>query len=143
MRTPEKKKGPTRWNNAFKIKWTEEHPCMKASRKGENHAFCEVCRTDFSISHGGLNDVTHHVNTEKHKSNAKAMRNTMKMTFQPQKQRNTIINAEVLFQGFLTRAQSARNLERSIIIPRLAKKCIRSVESHVSIHVEEQRQHTL
>jgi hypothetical protein len=44
---------------------------IKASRKGVKHCFCELCRSDFSISHGGLGDVTRHINTDKHKSNAK------------------------------------------------------------------------
>ena len=53
MQTPEKKKPPPRWVNKFKPSWTTEFKCIKASRKGDGHAFCDMCRSDFSISHGG------------------------------------------------------------------------------------------
>ena len=55
----------------FKTAWTDEFHFIKYSRKGNKFAFCEFCRTDFSINHGGHSDVTKHVGTAKHKGNAK------------------------------------------------------------------------
>ena len=44
---------------------------ISSSRKGINYAFCRVCRTDVSISHGGRNDLEIHIRTAKHKTNEK------------------------------------------------------------------------
>jgi len=30
---------------------------VKASRKGENFAFCKLCNSDFAIGHGGAHDI--------------------------------------------------------------------------------------
>ena len=51
--------------------WTDEFHFIIHSRKGNKFAFCEFCRTDFSINHRGHSDVTKHVGTAKHKGNAK------------------------------------------------------------------------
>ena len=56
--TPEKKKAHLRYDNVFKTAWTDEVHFIKHYRKGNKFAFCEFCRTDFSINHGGHSDVT-------------------------------------------------------------------------------------
>ena len=45
----------------------EAYPCLVASRKGEEFAHCTICKTDFSVKHGGLNDCTKHVRGKSHK----------------------------------------------------------------------------
>jgi len=60
---PEKKKARLRYDNVFKTAWTDEVHFIKHSRKGINLQFCEFCRTDFSINHGGHSGVTKHVGT--------------------------------------------------------------------------------
>ena len=60
---PEKKKARLRYDNVFKTAWTDEFHFIKHSRKGNKFAFCEFCRTDFSINHGCHSDVTKHVGT--------------------------------------------------------------------------------
>ena len=55
---PEKKKARLRYDNVIKTAWTDEFHFIKHSRKGNRFAFCEFCRTDFSINHGGHSDVT-------------------------------------------------------------------------------------
>jgi hypothetical protein len=57
--TPEQKKARLRLDNV----WTDEFHFIKHSRKGNKLAFCEFCRTDVSINHGGHSDVTKHVDT--------------------------------------------------------------------------------
>ena len=96
------KHNPARWDNTSKRSWTDKHTFIKTSRKGVKHAFSELCRYDFSISHGGYNDVTRHIGTMKHTSSAKAVTGTSSVmkVFQP-KQANLAINAELLFQGFV------------------------------------------
>jgi hypothetical protein len=68
--TPEKK-ARLRYDNVFKTAWNDEFHFIKHSRKGNKFAFCEFCRTDFSIIHGGQSDGTKYVGTAKHKGNAK------------------------------------------------------------------------
>ena len=49
-------------------------PGIAASKKkGIHFAFCKYCNIDFSISHGGFNDVTRHVDNQTHKKNARVV----------------------------------------------------------------------
>lgn len=41
------------------------------SKKGDQFAFCTFCHFDFSISHGGKNDIEKHRETEKHRDSYK------------------------------------------------------------------------
>ena len=66
METPENKGAHLRFDNIFKTAWTDKFHFIKHSRKGNKLAFCEFCRIDFSINHGGQSDVTKHVGTAKH-----------------------------------------------------------------------------
>ncbi|KAK5921280.1 hypothetical protein CgunFtcFv8_024997 [Champsocephalus gunnari] len=75
MEIPEKKKPTKRWDNVFKAKWTVDHPFIKVSRRGEKHAFCELCRSDFSICHGGQMPV---VNEATGKNIASALKASLK-----------------------------------------------------------------
>jgi hypothetical protein len=43
--TPEKKKARLRYDNVFKTAWTDEFHFIKHSRKVNQFAFCEFCRT--------------------------------------------------------------------------------------------------
>ena len=49
----------------FIPEYTNLWPVLKLSKIGDNHAFCEVCKTDFFISHGGGDDCHRHVSTKK------------------------------------------------------------------------------
>ena len=49
----------------FIPEYTNLWPVLKPSKIGDNHAFCEVFKTDFSISHGGQDDCRCHVSTKK------------------------------------------------------------------------------
>ena len=48
-------------------KWSDKHSFIKQSRKGDTFTFCEFCRSDFSVGHGGKNDVKKHIATPKHR----------------------------------------------------------------------------
>ena len=50
----------------FIADYTNLWPVLKPSKAGEYYAFCNVCNTDFSISHGSW-----HVSTKKHVKVAK------------------------------------------------------------------------
>ena len=50
--------------------WETEFPFLSKSKKGEHYARCKLCETDFSIAHGGKNDIDgkgKHITTNKHK----------------------------------------------------------------------------
>ena len=51
----------------FRQAYCKTWPCISPSSKGDNMAFCKLCRTDFSISHGGANDVMRHCKSERHR----------------------------------------------------------------------------
>lgn len=49
-------------------KWGREaYPYLTKSNIGQSHAFCKICCTDFSVSHGGKSDVSQHEKSAKHK----------------------------------------------------------------------------
>ena len=52
----------------FKKSYSNDWPCIGRSRLGPNHAYCTLCRADFSIKHGGRNDCLRHTESAKHKS---------------------------------------------------------------------------
>ena len=56
-----KKRRSAGGSGKFKASWNLP-PHIVRSRKGIKFAKCRLCRNDFSVSHGGFNDVTHHVN---------------------------------------------------------------------------------
>ena len=50
----------------FITDYTNLWPVLKPSKAGEYYAFCDVCKTDFSISHSSRDDYRQHVLTKKH-----------------------------------------------------------------------------
>lgn len=64
----------------FKSSWTEEFPSIIQSHVDSNHAFCKACRVDFNIGHGGKDDVSQHVKSQRHVPAAEAQRGTPSMT---------------------------------------------------------------
>ena len=56
-----KKRRTVGGSGKFKCSWNLP-PHIVRSRKGQQFAKCTLCRSDFSVSHGGFNDVTRHVN---------------------------------------------------------------------------------
>ena len=54
----------------FKEEYSRSWDFIKPSRKGETHARCTLCSADFSIAASGRYDITQHIATAKHRSNA-------------------------------------------------------------------------
>lgn len=89
---------------SFKESYSTDFSFIKKSSKGESYSYCIICKVDFSISHGGRNDITAHASRDKHKSNYSAMENSRKLdSFFCAKdgKENAVINAECLFTAFL------------------------------------------
>ena len=51
----------------FKNSWPSKFGYNRKSFKGDNFAQCAICRSDFSVGHGGENYITKHDATAKHK----------------------------------------------------------------------------
>ena len=72
------------------------------SKQDSFHAFCVLCKCDFSVRHAGRHDVTKHLNTVKHKSYQTAVELTKSVAeFFTPAQDTSIINAEVLCVDFM------------------------------------------
>ncbi|KAH6927818.1 hypothetical protein HPB50_008954 [Hyalomma asiaticum] len=87
----------------FLKQYTAEFGCVIASRKGEHHAFCTICKYDISISHGGRTDVVAHVSSKKHTNSVQCQekQHRMQQFFGKQDGDNEVIRAECLFTDFL------------------------------------------
>jgi hypothetical protein len=90
----------------FLASYTKAYPCVQASRIAKTHARCNVCEFDFSISHGGLGDVTKHVKSGRHISRGQALASSSQLTIflknsDSEKTDFAVIRAETLFAHFL------------------------------------------
>ncbi len=56
----------------FNNSWTEEFNLLSQSHVNNAHAFCKVCHTDFNIGHGGENEISQHIKSQRHISAAEA-----------------------------------------------------------------------
>ena len=60
---PSKKKRVVSYNK----KWEEKHSWVKPVSGDQSRVFCTFCRREFSITHGGENDLKQHASTDMHK----------------------------------------------------------------------------
>lgn len=51
---------------SYSTKYSDEFSFIVPSRLSQNHAFCQACRRDISIAHGGRSDIVHHAKTLTH-----------------------------------------------------------------------------
>ena len=72
-----KKKYLVRFTNQ-EDKWGTQYPFLKQSTRGKTYALCKTCNTDFSIGHGGDNDVKKHLELKKHLECLKALKSSQK-----------------------------------------------------------------
>ena len=56
----------------FKYSWRSKLRYIRKSFKGDNFAQCSICRSDFSVGHGGENYITKHNATPKNKESVKS-----------------------------------------------------------------------
>jgi len=50
----------------YRADYSVTYPVVTKSGVGNTYAYCTVCRSDFSIRHGGIGDIAKHVKTSKH-----------------------------------------------------------------------------
>ena len=82
------------------------YPVLKPSSVGDTYAFCTVCDSNFSVSHGGINDCAMHVNGPRHKKYAESKKNQPTLLSFTKKDEHSNIShsnmkAELLFTAFL------------------------------------------
>lgn len=99
---PRKRK---RYYSKFNADWLKAFDFLHRSKKGEQYAFCTFCHTDFSISHGGKNDIEKHRDTEKHRDSYKRrfQQSTLKTMFNKDSggMEDKVCQAEVMFVEYL------------------------------------------
>ena len=99
-----KKKAKKQWDQKFKPEYKERFPFVIKSDRDDFTARCTICMSDFSIAHGGENDITKHMKTAKHKKATESSTTNKKMTsfFTKSSDSSTAsTRAECLFTTFI------------------------------------------
>ena len=68
---PPPKKIKAKRKSKYRAEWEKDYTWLESVIDDEHKAHCMVCRRAFTVSHGGLNDVTKHASGECHKKNEK------------------------------------------------------------------------
>ena len=79
---------------------------IQKSRKGEGFALCTVCGSEFSVAHGGENDINRHKDTSQHKGLVDTAQRQRKRTNFGASSATAnldqkVVKTELLFSGFL------------------------------------------
>ena len=85
----------------FKKEYSKKWSCISSSRQDEYSARCTLCSSDFSISHGGANDIQIHVKSKKHQSAVRSSKSTGNIAEFLQPKDFSVIRAETLMTQFL------------------------------------------
>lgn len=86
----------------FLSDYTTEWPVIVRSKLDVFHAYCVLCKCDFSVRHGGRNDVERHISTSKHLMYKSSVEQSKPITgFFTTDQDTSVISAEVHFVDFL------------------------------------------
>lgn len=64
----------------FLKQWTADFAYIQPSKKGELYAFCTYCKSNISVTGGGVNDITRHAEGKKHKQVAKSIQMSSRIT---------------------------------------------------------------
>ena len=98
------KHGPQKYRKEY----TEKYPVLVKSKLSDFHAWCTVCKIDKNISHGGMSDCRGHIESGKHKTNAKVQRDhsggidvLFKKAESAASKNCDVTRAELLFTNFL------------------------------------------
>lgn len=98
--TPAKKK--QRVLQHYRSEYAVQYPVIAKSSVSDCHAYCNVCKVDINIGHGGVTDISKHVATAKHVSKAALQTNIRKVPeFFTGNKDLSVIRAEVLFTEFI------------------------------------------
>ena len=87
-------------------KWSAHYSFLKQLTRGKSYALCKTCNTNFSIGHGGNNDVKKHLELKKHVEYVKTLKLSHKMTSFLSSENTSaldgnVVKAELLCTGFI------------------------------------------
>ena len=90
----------------FDNSWCNKFKFIQKSRKGEGFALCTVCGSEFSVAHGGENDINRHNDTSQHKGIVDTTQRQRKRTnfgasSATANLDKNVVKTELLFSGFL------------------------------------------
>jgi hypothetical protein len=77
--TNQSPKKRVKWSQRYLASYALELPGIQVSTISKEHAFCSICSVDFSVAHGGRNDVSKHVKGKKHEERVLASKNSYTM----------------------------------------------------------------
>ena len=99
--TPPKKK--KKYIQRFKAEYSDAWPAVKPSSRGDIFAYCTVCHIDFSVQHGGRDDIRKHCTTKKHGDSLNASKSSNKITKYAAQTSDElkVIRAETSFTSFI------------------------------------------
>ena len=60
----------------FMEDWTKLYDWVQPTSLGNDMAFCKLCSTNFSVSHGGVYDIKRHADGDSHKKAVASTRNS-------------------------------------------------------------------
>lgn len=93
-------KQPKLTGQVYRTQYTEKYPCIKSTKRPD-FVRCEICLSEFSIRHGGLNDVERHCEGNRHKSRGEMVEEPKISTFFSSDSGLGVMKAEALFTSFL------------------------------------------
>ena len=87
----------------FQRDWSNFWPCIQPVRGHPDKVQCTVCNATFGIAHQGKRDVERHLEGSEHKRLAQQVNSCHSLTsfFPDRLSQEKVINAEVLFTGFI------------------------------------------
>ncbi|KAL8619095.1 hypothetical protein ACOMHN_019367 [Nucella lapillus] len=91
---------------SYRVEYTEKYPCIQRCPTDSSKVWCSACDQDFSIKHGGMDDIKRHVGTKNHqkKGSERANEKLTRFGFGPAPKSAvdySTIRAETLFVSFL------------------------------------------
>ena len=89
--------------STFQRDWSNFWPCIQPVRGHPDKVQCTVCNSSFGIAHQGKRDVERHLEGSEHKRLAQQVHSCRSLTsfFPDRLSQEKVINAEVLFTGFI------------------------------------------
>ena len=116
--------------------WKRYH--LSESKRGVSYAHCDICRTDFSVASGGINEVKRHVENKKHKELVAGMagQSTLASAISRFSVTDQVTIAEVYFSMFV----AEHNLSFLAAVGSFSKLCSLTVKLLASIRQVEQKQ---
>ena len=71
------------YKTRFQLSWQKKWPFINPIRDNPRSFQCTVCKKAVSCGHQGERDVACHAESAQHKTNAKAIKTTQPLGFQP------------------------------------------------------------